>query len=198
MNINKKTAWIRTCSTFLFFERVAIRVFSRPELVANYRSGTDPTPTVKLTDIFLKTSGGKHIRIKKALYLLLGCISLVLGAIGAFLPMLPCAPFLLLATFCFTKSSDRLHAWFIQTKLYQNNLESLVKGRGMTKKSKLQVISIVTATMLIGFILMRATTIGRVVLCIIWICHLLYFVFSVKTIAANDLSNDKKSQPPVN
>jgi len=132
---------------------------------------------------------------KKVFYLILGCISLALGAIGAFLPMLPCAPFLLLATFCFTKSSDRLHTWFIQTKLYQNNLESLVQGRGMNKKAKLRVISIVTITMLLGFIMMRATTIGRVVLIMIWICHLLYFVFGVKTLAANDLSNDKKSQP---
>jgi uncharacterized membrane protein YbaN (DUF454 family) len=131
---------------------------------------------------------------KKALYLILGCISLALGAIGAFLPMLPCAPFLLLATFCFTKSSDRLHAWFIHTKLYQNNLESLVKGRRMTKKAKLRVISIVTVTMLFGFIMMRATTIGRVILIIVWILHLLYFLFGVKTIAANDLSDNKKNQ----
>lgn len=124
---------------------------------------------------------------KKIFYLILGCISLALGTIGTFLPMLPCAPFLLLATFCFTKSSDRLHTWFIQTKLYQSNLESLVKGRGMTKKAKLRIILIVTITMLLGFIMMRATTIGRVVLSIIWICHLLYFVFGVKTLAANDL-----------
>ncbi|WP_373484220.1 YbaN family protein [Acetobacterium sp.] len=132
--------------------------------------------------------------MKKALFLVLGCISLVLVAIGAFLPMLPCAPFILLATFCFTKSSDRLHAWFIQTKLYQNNLESLVKGRGMTNKAKLRIISIVTVTMLFGFIMMRATTIGRVVLSIIWICHLLYFVFGVKTMDEKELVNDKKSQ----
>ncbi len=118
----------------------------------------------------------------------------MLVAIGAFLPMLPCAPFILLATFCFTKSSDRLHAWFIQTKLYQNNLESLVKGRGMTNKAKLRIISIVTVTMLFGFIMMRATTIGRVVLSIIWICHLLYFVFGVKTMDEKELVNDKKSQ----
>lgn len=127
------------------------------------------------------------MKLKKGFYLILGCLSLALGAIGALLPMLPCAPFLLLATFCFTKSSVRLHAWFIQTKLYQNNLESLVKGQGMTKKAKLRVISIVSITMLFGFIMMRATTIGRVVLIIVWIGHLLYFLFRVKTIAATEL-----------
>ncbi|MEO1815010.1 MAG: YbaN family protein [Acetobacterium sp.] len=134
------------------------------------------------------------MKIKKGFYLILGCLSLALGAIGAILPMLPCAPFLLLAAFCFTKSSDRLHAWFMQTKLYQNNLESLVKGQGMTKKAKLRIISIVTITMLFGFIMMRATTIGRVVLIFVWICHLLYFVFGVKTMDEKDLVNDNKSQ----
>lgn len=135
------------------------------------------------------------MKINKGFYLILGCLSLGLGAIGAILPILPCTPLLLLATFCFAKSSDRLHAWFIQTKLYQNNLESLVKGRGMTKKAKLRVISLVTLTMLFGFVMMSATTIGRVVLSIVWLCHLLYFLFGVKTIAGKDLSNNKNNQP---
>lgn len=133
------------------------------------------------------------MKIKKGLYLLLGCLSLVLGAIGAVLPILPCAPFLLLATFCFTKSSDRLHGWFIQTRLYQNNLKSLVKGQGMTKKAKFRVITVVTLTMLLGFIMMGATTIGRLVLGIVWICHLLYFLFGVKTLSEKDPASDIES-----
>lgn len=130
------------------------------------------------------------MKLKKGLYLLLGSISLVLGAIGAALPILPATPFLLLATFCFARSSDRLHAWFIHTKLYRNNLESLMNGRGMTTKAKLRVIAMVTLMMLLAFIMMGATTIGRVILAIAWICHLLYFRFGVKTIAVKDPSND--------
>lgn len=132
------------------------------------------------------------MKIRKGLYLILGCVSLFIGAIGAILPILPCAPFLLLATFSFAKSSDRLHAWFIQTKLYQNNLESLIKGRGMTKKAKLRVISIVTVTMLLGFIMMGSTTIGRMLLAIVWICHLLYFLFGVKTLEEKDPAVNSK------
>lgn len=132
------------------------------------------------------------MKIKKGLFLLLGCICLVLGAIGAFLPILPCAPFLLFAAFCFAKSSDRLHDWFIHTRLYQNNLESLVKARGMTKKAKLRVISLVTITMLLGFMMMGAVPLGRVVLSLVWICHLLYFLFRVKTIDEKALSNDQE------
>lgn len=127
------------------------------------------------------------MKIRKALFLLLGCLSLALGAIGAVLPILPCAPFLLLAAFCFAQSSDRLHGWFIQTRLYQNNLESLLKGQGMTIKAKLRVIATVTLTMLLGFMMMGGTIMGRVLLGIVWIVHLLYFIFGVKTIASKDL-----------
>ena len=45
------------------------------------------------------------MKIKKLVYLLLGCLGLGLGAVGAVLPMLPAFPFLMLAACCFAKSS---------------------------------------------------------------------------------------------
>ena len=122
------------------------------------------------------------MRIKKLLYIIIGCIGLGLGALGAALPLLPAFSFLLLAAFCFGKSSKRLHKWFIGTKLYKNNLESYVKGRGMTWKTKIRIMIIVTVTMSVGFIMMNAVPVGRIVLCAVWVFHVLYFVFRVKTI----------------
>lgn len=122
------------------------------------------------------------MRIKKLIYIIIGCIGLGLGALGAALPLLPAFPFLLLAAFCFGKSSKRLHKWFIGTKLYKNNLESYVKGRGMTWKTKIRIMIIVTITMSVGFIMMNAVPVGRIVLCAVWVFHVLYFVFRVKTI----------------
>jgi len=68
------------------------------------------------------------MKIRKVLYIVVGCIGVGLGAVGAVLPLLPAFPFLLLATFCFAKSSEKLHQWFTGTKLYKNNLESYVKA----------------------------------------------------------------------
>lgn len=67
---------------------------------------------------------------------------------------LPSVPFLLLAAFCFARSSERLNMWFTGTKLYQDNLVDYTAGRGMTKKVKIRIMCTVTLLMSIGFILM--------------------------------------------
>lgn len=122
------------------------------------------------------------MKLKKALLVVVGCLSLALGAIGAVLPILPTVPFLMLSAFCFAKSSEKLHSWFISTKLYKKNLESFVKGEGMTVKTKVKIMSTVTILMVIGFIMMSRVPVGRVILAIVWVCHVVYFVFGVKTL----------------
>ena len=66
-----------------------------------------------------------------------GVVFLGIGAVGVALPVLPTTPFLLLASFCLAKGSRRLHEWFVGTKLYQNHLDSFVRNRAMTLKTKL-------------------------------------------------------------
>ena len=51
--------------------------------------------------------------IQKYLFLIAGFISMILGFIGMFLPILPTTPFMILAAFCFSKSSKRLHQWLL-------------------------------------------------------------------------------------
>lgn len=123
------------------------------------------------------------MNIKKILYILLGCIGLGIGAVGAVVPMLPAFPFLLLAAWCFAKSSEKLHTWFVGTRLYKDNLEDYVAGRGMTKKTKVRIMITVTLLMSIGFIMMHAVPVGRIVLACVWVFHIVYFIFGVKTIA---------------
>lgn len=128
------------------------------------------------------------MKIKKILYSVLGCIGVALGALGAVLPLLPAFPFLLLAVFCFSRSSERLNHWFIGTKLYKNNLESYVKGKGMTWKTKIKIMLTVTLLMSVGFIMMDQVPVGRVILACVWICHIFYFIFGVKTIKSERFS----------
>ena len=120
----------------------------------------------------------------KTVYLIIGLIALGLGAVGVALPILPSTPFLLAAAFCFAKSSKKLDAWFKGTKLYKNNLESFARGEGMTWKTKLRIIVTVTVVMGVAFIAMRGTTVGRIVLSVVWICHIVGLCFFVKTCPA--------------
>ena len=104
------------------------------------------------------------MKIKKIVFLILGCLGLILGAVGAVLPLLPAFPFLLLAAYSFARSSERLHHWFTHTRLYKSNLESYVKGQGMTWKVKIRVMITVTLLMSIGFVMMNRVPVGRMVL----------------------------------
>ena len=118
--------------------------------------------------------------MKKILYILIGCISLGLGIIGVILPILPTVPFVLLAAFCFAKSSERLDGWFKNTKLYrENNIKS-----GMPKQAKVRIMCSVSLLMSIGFIMMelRCIVVGNVILLVVWIFHMIYFTFGVKTV----------------
>ena len=124
--------------------------------------------------------------MKRILYIILGCIGVGLGAVGAVVPMLPAFPFLMLAAFCFARSSEKLDRWFKGTKLYQDNLADYVAGRGMTVKTKVRIMITVTLLMSIGFIMMglKGIVTGCIVLGCVWAFHIVYFIWGVKTIPA--------------
>ena len=121
----------------------------------------------------------------KILYLILGCASVGLGAVGAVVPVLPTFPFLMLAAFCFARSSEKLDHWFRGTKLYKDNLEDFAAGRGMTKKAKIRIMVTVTLLMSIGFVMMglKGVVTGCIALACVWVFHIIYFIFGVKTIS---------------
>lgn len=122
------------------------------------------------------------MRIKRALYFALGCLGLALGAVGAVVPLLPAFPFLVLAAFGFARSSDRLHQWFLGTRLYRDNLAGFLSGRGMTKAAKARVMLTVTAVMAIGFYMMRRIPVGRVILAVVWVGHMILFIWGIRTV----------------
>ncbi len=122
--------------------------------------------------------------MKRMILILAGCVSLALGCVGVVLPVLPTVPFLLLTAWCFAKSSRRLHSWFVGTKLYKQHLESYVQKRGMTVRTKLTLLGTSSTVMLLGFLMMGEVPVGRLVLAVVWVCHVVYFVFGVKTLPA--------------
>ena len=122
--------------------------------------------------------------IKRIAFVVLGCVSLALAVIGVVIPILPTVPFLALAALCFAKSSDRLNNWLINTKFYQNNLADFKAGKGMTVKTKVRILATVTLVMAVGLIvmLMKGVIVGSIILSVVWLGHIYYFGFKVKTL----------------
>lgn len=58
----------------------------------------------------------------RILWLITGLFALAFGLLGVVLPLLPTVPFMILAAFCFSKSSDRLHDWLVNHPIYGSHI----------------------------------------------------------------------------
>lgn len=126
--------------------------------------------------------------IKKYIYIAVGFIAFALGALGVILPILPTTPFLLLASYCFAKGSDRFNNWFIETKLYKNHLDSFVKERAMTLKEKICIVGFADFMLMFPLIILDSLFMKGVIIILILI-KFYYFIFKIKTITKEEKNN---------
>lgn len=129
------------------------------------------------------------------IYIALGFIFAGLGALGVALPLLPTTPFLLVAAFFFGRASRRLHAWFKGTGLYKRHLESYVQERAMTVKTKVFLLGLTSAILLVPFVMMNNIW-GRAVIVAVLALKYWYFLFKIRTIRPAALSADNSEQKP--
>ena len=93
--------------------------------------------------------------VKRIFFLVIAWISLALGCIGVFVPLLPTTPLVLLATFLFAKSSPRLHAWICKTRVYGAYVKPFKERGGITLARKLQMLGLSYAVMGVSAFFMR-------------------------------------------
>lgn len=86
-------------------------------------------------------------KIKKNLLILSGSICVALGFLGIFLPLLPTTPFLLLAAFCYAKSSNNFYQWLISNCLFGHYIKNYQEGKGLPLKEKIFTIFLLWLTM---------------------------------------------------
>ena len=89
-------------------------------------------------------------KLLKSLLLAIGWISVVLGVLGIFLPLLPTTPFLLLAAACFVRSSPRFYQWLVDHPRLGSYVLHYLNGEGIPKRAKFISIAMIAITISIS------------------------------------------------
>lgn len=94
--------------------------------------------------------------IKKYILAGLGSIALALGIIGIFVPVLPTTPFLLLASFCYVRSSKRLHGWLMNHRVFGRYLENYITHRVVKRSVKIYALVCLWITMSVSIFVVKS------------------------------------------
>lgn len=105
-----------------------------------------------------------RMSIKKLIFIALGCVSLSLGTIGLFLPILPTTPFLLLSSYCFMCSSEKLHRWLLSRKVLGKYIYNYMTYRAISLSAKILSITFLWITLAISIFLINNWIIRAVLL----------------------------------
>ena len=99
----------------------------------------------------------KIIKITTQHYLLItiGWLSVILGVIGAFLPILPTPPFILFAAWCFARSSERFYQWIIENKYFGPIITEWEKGNGISRKTRTRALLMMWFSLCFSMLVIR-------------------------------------------
>lgn len=94
--------------------------------------------------------------IKKCVYIIVGSLSLILGIVGVFIPVLPTTPFLLLASFFYLRSSERMYNWLMNHKIFGAYIYSYLTYKAIQKKTKVGTMIFLWSTLIVSMILVSS------------------------------------------
>jgi len=109
----------------------------------------------------------KSNQIIRAILLITGTISLLIGIIGIFIPLLPTTPFLLITAACYARGSDRFYNWLLCNKLFGNYIKNYREGKGVALNIKIISLSLLWTTILFSAVFVVSALLIKIVLIII-------------------------------
>lgn len=113
---------------------------------------------------------------------IIGWLAVALGTLGVFLPLLPTTPFILLAAWCFARSSPRFHQWLLYRSWFGGYLRHWQQYRAMPHGAKSRAIAMIVVTFAISLWLVKLTWV-RIMLLVILAC-LLIFMWRIPVVDA--------------
>jgi len=128
---------------------------------------------------------------KRALLMVAGTFSLVLGGLGVFLPVLPTTPFLLLSAACYSMSSERMHHWMLNNRLFGSYIKNYQEGRGLPLKTKIFTLSLLWIVISYSAILVVNIFIVQIILFMVAIGVSIHII-NLPTFKENNVSNLQK------
>jgi uncharacterized membrane protein YbaN (DUF454 family) len=136
----------------------------------------------------------RTVTARKALFNILGCFFVGLGIAGIILPLVPATPFLLLASACFLRGSDRLHDWLMGHRLMGPYLRNFKEHRAMPLQAKVGTVALLWVS--IGFSIASIDRIAvRIALVVVAIGTTTYILFRLGTLpksAPSSLTDDRR------
>ena len=123
-------------------------------------------------------------RFKRGLLIIVGTIFVGLGIVGIFLPLLPTTPFLLLAAWCYSKSSDRFYRWLLNNKWFGSYIKNYRAGKGVPLRVKILSVSLLWVTILFSvfYFIENVYIKGALILIALGVT---YHIFSIRSFHAN-------------
>ncbi|WPU24217.1 DUF454 family protein [Cedecea neteri] len=118
--------------------------------------------------------------MKRLILLIIGWLAVVLATLGVILPLLPTTPFLLLAAWCFARSSPRFHHWLLYRSWFGSYLRHWQMHRAMPRGSKPKAILFILVTFVISLWLVKIVWV-RILLLVI-LCALLIFMWRIPVV----------------
>ena len=106
--------------------------------------------------------------LKKKLYIAFGFLAVALAIVGVFIPGLPTVPFLLVALFCFERSSKKYHDMIINNKYFGPVLQDYYSGKGLTSSIKIKAILFLSCGMIFSIYKIQNLH-ARIALAIVWL-----------------------------
>lgn len=134
----------------------------------------------------------KGFSIKRYLLICLGSVSLAIGIIGIFLPILPTTPLLLLAAFCYLRSSERLFHWLINHRIFGAYIYNYMSHKAITKSLKIGTISFLWITLCISMFII--SNIYMTILLLVIGIGVSIHVMALKTLKPEDLLQSKQQE----
>ena len=125
--------------------------------------------------------------LKKKLYIAFGFLAVALAIIGVFIPSLPTVPFLLVALFCFERSSKKYHDMIMNNKYFGPVLQDYYSGKGLTLSVKIKAILFLSCGMIFSIYKIQNLH-ARIGLALVWLGVAIHIIL-LKTKKTKNKSN---------